>query len=266
MANIFLQPEVKSGLGEDTFWTWFARETGAIFELPKKLSNNDIVLHYSTLGEPQFPEQTVTLLWELYPEMKLRLGEPYRKRMKLISQSQNARWLTVPSNYSRAFYSRDTQILPIGVDTKLFCPSHEKRAGRERLGLDPIRKIAVWAGSNHPMKGPDLRDEWIAANRDWQVITVKKEHPMPQTELAELLSVMDGVLNTSRLVPLYMFDWECFAANLPLIPAGGVRREHEPLSPRTFVTEIGWDRESTLSQWLEFIDRCRHEMTRDTIA
>ena len=34
---IYLNCEVKSGLGEDTFWTWFEREfkDGCCFEVPK---------------------------------------------------------------------------------------------------------------------------------------------------------------------------------------------------------------------------------------
>src|SRR5690348_830337 len=75
---IYLQPEVRSGLGEDTFWTWFAREfPESSFDLPPGgiLNPDDVVLQYSTLGPPRTQGGiTVALCWELYPEMRRALG------------------------------------------------------------------------------------------------------------------------------------------------------------------------------------------------
>ncbi len=262
LGRIYLQPEVASGLGEDTFWTWFARETNASFELPSKLERGDIVLHYSTLGKPRFPNQTISLLWELYPEMELRLGTQYKKRSKLIEKSMVARWATCPTHYSRAFYSKDTRVLPIGVDTKLFSPAInelEVRNLKLKHSIPEGRPVAIWCGANHPMKGPDIRDTFSIQNPDFYIIEINKENPLTQGDVAELLKVSDGWLNTSRLIPLFMFEWEALASGLKLIPAGGTEREFNPDSPREFVENMNWSREKALKLWLNFIEQCAVE-------
>ena len=68
---IYLNCEIKNGLGEDTFWTWFHREfPNSSFDTPKYLNNNDILLRYSTLGFLPIEGKQMALCWELYPRMK----------------------------------------------------------------------------------------------------------------------------------------------------------------------------------------------------
>ena len=261
-AKIFLNPEIRSGLGEDTFWTWFAREVGAEFDLPKRIGAQDIVLHYSTMGKPEFPSNTVSLLWELYPEMALRLGAKYPKKMRKIKGSFSARWATCPTHYSRAFYSKNTTILPIGVDTNLFKPALSKTELRAKHGYASSDKIAFWSGQTHPMKGPELREKWAAENPDWKLISRPRENVISQEDLAELMQISDGFLNTSRLIPLYMVEWEALAVGLPFIQAGGVEREFDPKSPREFVMETHWSRDQAKVLWQEYVDKCRFEIKK----
>jgi hypothetical protein len=264
MNKIFLVPEVASGLGEDTFWTWAQREMGGILENPKKLEKGDIVLHYSTMGTPIHPEQTIALLWELYPEMSLRLGTTYLRRNLKLRRSFSARWATCPTHYSRAFYSKDTVVLPIGVNTELFKPAEDKALVRRELGLDVDSKYVLWAHQNHVMKGPDLRDDWLDKNPDWKVIKFEREKPISQELLAKYMQAADASLNTSRLVPLYMVDWEALAAGLPFIEGGGVQRElPREFKPREFVFNAGWSRVDARDQWLQYIDKCRFELSKD---
>lgn len=238
-----------------------AREMGAEFGCPQRLGKNDIVLHYSTLGAPQHPSRTISLCWELYPEMKLRGLGGDRSKLRKIKRSTSARWVTVPTTYSQAFYPRSVEILPIGVDTSLFAPSADRLAARARFGWGDGEKIAVWAGADHLMKGPDLRDEWARANPDWTVITVRKEQPISQQELADLLSAADTFLSTSRLVPLFMVEWEALASGVSLTLAGDVPREFQPWirDGRDLVFRLGWDRPTALETWSHFIDRCLWE-------
>lgn len=259
-AKIFLTPEIRSGLGEDTFWTWFAREIGAEFDLPNKIGPNDIVLHYSTMGKPKFPGNTVTLLWELYPEMALRLGTQHFLKMLRIRASYSSRWATCPTHYSRAFYSKNTTVLPIGVDTNLFKPANSKNDLRAKHGYSPEDRIAFWSGQTHPMKGPELREKWAAENPDWKLISRPRENVISQEALAELMQISDGFLNTSRLIPLYMVEWEALATGLPFIQAGGVEREFEPNEPREFVMSVGWSRDQAKLLWQDFVDRCRYQL------
>lgn len=262
-AKIYLNPEIVSGLGEDTFWTWFAREAGAEIGEPKTVSRNDIILHYSTKGRPRHPMNTVTLLWELYPEMRLRLNQSFSGKIRKINKSLIARWGVVPTQYSRAFYNLDTTVLPIALDTSLFSPGDKVQA-KISLGLDPNRPAAFWSGANHVMKGPDLRDAFFQSNPDWQAVVVQKENPISQEDLALRMRASDGFLNTSRLVPFYMVDWECLAVGLPMIEAGGISREYsiQAVNSREFVFEMKWDRKSALELWLEFLDKCRVELSK----
>lgn len=262
LGKIYLQPEIRSGLGEDTFWTWFAREIGAEFDLPRKLGTGDIVLQYSTMGSPKFPENTVSLMWELYPEMALRLGQPFRKKINRIKRSYISRWGTCPTHYSRAFYSKNTTVLPIGVDTEVFKPALNKTQLRAKLGYGEFDKIAFWSGQTHPMKGPELRDKWEENNPDWKLITRPRESVISQASLSELMQVSDGFLNTSKLVPLYMVEWEAMAVGLPFIEAGGVQREFNPSGPRDFVFDFRWSRNQAKDIWVDYVDRCSFESTR----
>lgn len=264
MGKLYLAPEILSGLGEDTFWTWAMRELGGIPELPTRLEPTDLVLHYSTKGAPAVPSQTVTLLWELYPEMAYRLGTKFRKRQKLIDKSLSARWATVPTAYSRAFYRRECDILPIAVNTDLFAPAPDKAAVRTELGLDPNGQYVFWSGSFHPMKGPDIRDAWAAEHPEYQLLIGPRDNPIPQEQLVKLMQASDGFLNTSRLVPLYMIDWECLAVDLPMIPAGGTVRDFSTtLGSREYVFATGWSRSQAVDTWAEYIDRRMHELGRD---
>lgn len=259
-GKIFLNPEVRSGLGEDTFWTWFAREIGAEFDLPKTIGKSDIVLHYSTMGRPAFPENTISLLWELYPEMSLRLGKRYPRKTSRIKRSFAARWATCPTHYSRAFYAKNTTVLPIGVDSNLFKPAELKSKLRLQYGYKPEDKIAFWSGQTHPMKGPELREKWSQENPEWKLISRPRETFIPQEQLAELMQISDGFLNTSKLVPLYMVEWEAMAVGLPFIQAGGVEREFSPSNPRGFLQEMSWSREQAQVLWEEFVHKCRIEL------
>lgn len=261
-AKIYLNPEIRSGLGEDTFWTWFAREVGGEFDLPKKIGPTDIVLHYSTMGKPQFPNNTISLLWELYPEMALRLGKKYPPKMKKIEASFAARWGTCPTHYSRAFYSKNTTVLPIGVDTNLFKPALSKTELRAKHGYTATDNIAFWSGQTHPMKGPELREKWALENPGWKLISRPRENVISQQELVEYMQISDGFLNTSRLIPLYMVEWEALATGLPFIQAGGVEREFDPKSPREFVMEAKWSRDQAKVVWQEFIEKCQFEIRR----
>jgi hypothetical protein len=257
-SKIFLNPEVMSGLGEDTFWTWFQRETGAEVGVPRRIGSRDIVLHYSTMGAPSFPNQTINLLWELYPEMSLRLGKKFGSKNRRIKRSLAAHWHAVATPYSRAFYPVNAKVLPIAVNSDLFKPGESKSAAKVALGLDPNRPVAFWSGANHVMKGPDLRDAWLNKNPDWQSVVAPKENPISQEDLALRMQASDGFLNTSRLVPFYMIDWECIAADLPLIEAGGVEREFSLPSSniRSVLFDKKWDRKSAIELWLKFIEEC----------
>jgi hypothetical protein len=113
------------------------------------------------------------------------------------------------------------------------------------------------------MKGRDLRDNWMINNPEYSLLFADKDNPLPQDQVAKMMQAADGILNTSRLVPLFMIDWEALACGLPIIDGGGLVREL-PLkySPREFVRESGWFRVDAVHQWLEYIEYCKWELRK----
>ena len=68
------------------------------------INSKDIILHYSINGKCNYPQQTITLLWELYPEMEYRLKQLFTKEINLIKDSGLAKWLTVTSELMIPYY------------------------------------------------------------------------------------------------------------------------------------------------------------------
>lgn len=271
---IYLLPEVKSGLGEDTFWTWFNREVAeSSFNIPASLKPEDVVLQYSTTGRSRFPNQTISLLWELYPEMKKMLGNaPYydqRIALTMQSASTSAR-RTVSSKFSIEYYKQYGQIdiLPIGVNTDLFKPM-DKGYMRDKYGIPQNKQVAFWMGTSHPMKGfnnvvkfheiyPEL--EWIlvwkspgeASEQSW----AKNYTLVPQLTLAELMNCADFMFCGGLLRPYFMVEWEAFSCGLPpLFYNATLQREFIPdlKNSRQMVFDLGWDRHTAKQTWLKYI-------------
>jgi glycosyltransferase involved in cell wall biosynthesis len=245
---IYLQPEVRSGLGEDTFWTWFARTVpGCSFDLPSALQPDDVVLQYSTLGPCRVPGgKKVALLWELYPEMRARLGGPQWDRTIDATRACAAEsdYRVVSSEFSREFYADcgPIDVLPIGVDTELFRPMHRNMV-RARHGIPDNVRVGFWCGTGHPMKGSDALHAWAAAHPDvrWIIVwktssdrgvpplnTVAERTLVPQPQLAELMNCADFVAVPGRLRPFFMVEWEAMACDLPVIVMGEPTKDFTP--------------------------------------
>ena len=272
---IYLNPEIISGLGEDTFWTWFHREfPGSVFDEPRRLDDTDILLRYSTLGFLPVVGKQVALCWELYPAMRDRFGSTIWDD-KIASVRETARYSTyrtVASELTRADYEQygSVEIIPIGVDVDTFRPLGDKMGLREKYGLPQDREIGVWIGTMHPMKGFAHLLEYARKHPDVHWITIcKTEHEAvmmpgatrfvhaPQQTSCELMSAADFFLGTSLLRPFYMAEWEAMACDIPMRIIGEQDKEFVPSAhPREDVLALGWDRPSVKRQWeLFFTER-----------
>lgn len=268
---IYLNCEVKSGLGEDTFWTWFKREfPTSSFEIPEKLNDNDIVLRYSTLGFLPVEGKQMALCWELYPEMKkLFQTTVFDEKIKLVENTARyATYRTVATKHTVSNYEKygETVIIPIGVDTELYKPLNNKKELRKKYKLSIDKKIGIWIGTRHPMKGfskfleyaslhPEI--EWIIVWKwEEEALNVKDAHSftkIKQTQICELLNAADFFLSTSQLPPYYMAEWEAMATNIPFVFYGNTEREFYPSkNPRRDVIKMGWDRDQVKQRWIEF--------------
>ena len=124
---IYLNCEVKSGLGEDTFWTWFEREfPNSSFEVPTKLNDDDILLRYSTLGFLPIEGKQMALCWELYPEMEALFHTScFDERMKKVENAARyATYRTVATKETTKNYEKygQVEVIPIAVNTDLYKP------------------------------------------------------------------------------------------------------------------------------------------------
>lgn len=285
--TLWLNPEVRSGLGEDTFWQWAERELGGRYfedspmiaeRIAAQKSGNvpqfdDVLLQYATLGGPAHigrsaPQPTtVALLWELYHEMHAQLpGHPTRQSWErpMALMEQCAAFCdvqVVSTKFADEFFGEygESVLLPIPVSTELFKPATGERRKqlREKHGMPDGQKVGVWCGTRHRMKGLDIAQAAESAGAfPGPVRYVYKEQHIPQEQLAELMSCADFAVFSGRLRPFFMFEWEAFACDLEVFdvsPHAGVR-EHPVDGGRQMVMDLGWDREEGgLKQWQRFL-------------
>jgi glycosyltransferase involved in cell wall biosynthesis len=272
---IFLNAEVISGLGEDTFWTWFKREFPASrFATPHRLETEDVVLRYSTLGPLNvMPGRSVALLWELLPEMKniFRSSEWDQKLASIYQCASQSTYRVVASSLCVPYYSHwgSVDVIPIGVDTEVFKPISEKSALRDKYGLPREKRIGIWGGTTHPMKGFERLKRYAAEHPDIHWVIVWKQPSdagffegganftqLSQQSLAELFSASDFFLCCGMLQPFYMIEWEAMASNVPMVILDGMKKDFHPSdNPRDDIFRYGWDRPSVKRAWETYLTR-----------
>ena len=286
MNHIFLNAEVVSGLGEDTFWTWMLRELPcARLGVPDVLDYGDVVLHYSTLGEPKHPSRTIALLWELHHEMRDRLCTDEWNPIiaKIEAAAASSRWRTTPTLATKHYYERfgAVDIVPIGVDCDVFHPgAGPTRKAREELGLPLDKHLVFWSGTRHRMKGHDRIGDWLARHPEMHLVVAWKhedEPPhggatnfwhLPQAELARVMRACHCFLSPGHLRPWFMVEWEALACGLePILldewdryEKSGIAYDAEP-SQRDLVLWQRWDRDAARTEWFNYIERCSSERT-----
>jgi hypothetical protein len=269
---IYLSPENKSALGEDTFWTWMHREfPGSSFDVPAEIGPRDVVLQYSTLGASRVRGgKKVALLLETHPEIVYQ-GIPgnWGDAMGRIAACAKASdFRVIPSAIMRQFYEPYGELheLPIAVDTDLFA-LRDKAALRKKYGFKADQRIGFWSGTMHAMKGYDRLKEYKAANPGvaWIVVWKKKVKPadfdgnrnftkVSQDVLADLMNCADFMLGTSRLRPFFMVEWEAMACDLPVVNISGLAKDFEPSAhPRADVLARNWSRPQAKPLWSAFL-------------
>lgn len=251
---IYLSPESKSSIGDDTFWTWFERNFVCSFDIPNKLNPSDAILQYSVLGAPRVEGgKKIGLMWEMYPELiKQGVDGDWAQFIPKIKECQAAcDYNVVQSPLVQEFYDR-TYILPIGVDTDLFCP-RDKAEMRKKHGFQPDQKLGFWCGTAHPMKGMDRLFQYSKEHPEYQWIVVDKwTNWKSQRDMAELMSCADIGLFTGRLRPFYMVEYEMMASDLPIIDISGLEREFIPTG-RDKIFQMGWSRYQAKEAWYKFL-------------
>jgi hypothetical protein len=283
---IFLICECKSGLGEDTFWTWFEREfpnheflNNTI--IPEKYNEtDDIIIIYSTLGELKNPYnkkyKAICLAWELYPEMKLQLcSNEWDNRILLTQQcAKSCTEIVVATEYAIPYYKDcgNVSIMKLGLNTDLFKPLNNKSELRKKYNIPENMKIGYWGGTNHIMKGFDRLVDYANKNSDIFWIIVWKQHSdkgivpqninhrefvhLPQNIINELMNCSDFLLCTSRLRPFYMTELEAMSADLPFILTENISKDFiVSENSRNDIFTHGWDRNTIKNNWIELLNK-----------
>lgn len=257
---IYLNPQIKSGVGEDTFWTWFNREFESSYDIPQTIKDDDVVLQYSVMGPSKVTGgKIVSLQWELFEEMsKQGIPGDYSHWIDIARQSYNsANHVTVSSSLQKEFYPKAIE-LPIGIDTDIFYPRNRKKM-REKWNIDQTQIVGFWGGNMqfYYLKGLDKLQTYQSQHPEIQWITVFKEEQRPQAELAELMSCCDFVLFTGRLRPYFMVEWEAMACDLPVVDISGLERDFMP-GGRRKIFELKWSRCQTKEVWYHYLKNVLH--------
>lgn len=271
---IYLNAEVVSGLGEDTFWTWFKREfPSSSFDIPTHLKDDDILLRYSTLGFLPIPGKQIALCWELYPEMKEKFRSDQWDSVitKVYQTARYSTYRTTATAFTVPFYEQygTVDIIPIGLDTEVFRSILNKEFLRNKYEIPQDKRVGIWVGTTHPMKGFPALLEFARENPDiyWIIIWkwemeagfmagAKNFVKVPQQDLCELINAADFFLSCSKLSTFFMAEWEAMACNIPMVILNKEEKEFQPsANPREDVIRLKWDRKSVKKQWEEYLLR-----------
>ena len=187
---IYLTCQIKSGLGEDTFWTWFEREfpNHRFISSPTIPENfdeeKDCLIVYSLLGQIQNPYKkkykAFCLCWELYSEMKLMLNS--NEWDDIINTTnkcaESCTEILVATDYAIDHYKQFGTVtkMQLGLDTDLFKPLNSKENLRIKYNIPKDKKVGYWGGTTHTMKGFDRLVQYSENNPDIFWIIVWKQH------------------------------------------------------------------------------------------
>jgi len=283
---IYLVCQVKSGLGEDTFWTWFEREfpTHVFIStpvIPQEFNeDDDCIIVYSTMGVIQNPYhkkyKAFCLAWELYCEMKLMLdSNQWDGVIQTTNQSAaSSTEILVATDFAKDHYSPFGIVnkMQLGLDTTVFRPLENKNDLRLKYNIPLDKKVGYWGGTTHIMKGFDRFIDYATNHQDVFWIIVWKQYGdngncpnhiqnhsfvhIPQAHINELMNCSDFFLCTSRLRPYYMTELEAMSTNLPFIFTESIEKDFIlSANPRSDIFKYEWDREKVKQKWCDLFDK-----------
>lgn len=167
-------------------------------------------------------------------------------------------------------------IIPIGTDVNLFKPLPNKDALRKKYGIPENRRIKIFVGSTHKVKGFDILTKEIKNDKESFYILVLKDkwfdkwfwklklpnvkifQRVNQNVLVELHNCADVFVGRSRVETLWLGPIEAMFCGIPVdITPVGIFADWKPKNknPRLEAFEAGLDKETMIKKWRSLIER-----------
>ncbi|MEX2054198.1 MAG: glycosyltransferase [Candidatus Colwellbacteria bacterium] len=249
--------------------------------------NPDILIYNSINGPIKVPEKTrkIVLLQDNFIEMDKVLPKSWRQKLKkaitgrsfysvrIKKQKQaigSANKIVAVSKSVANSYGVDAEVIPIGTNPELFKSLNQKKLLRERYQIPNNKKVSIFVGSQHPVKGYDLLSKEIAKKKDEVFIVVLKDDipgkrsqntkyfsKVSQSKLCELYNCADQYVGFSRAETLWLAPIEAMFCNIPVkVTPVGIFKDWEPKNsnPREEAIKKGLDKETMLSSWRRLIE------------
>ncbi len=174
--------------------------------------------------------------------------------------------VAVSRSVADSYECKTAKIIPIGTDTDLFKPLPNKNELKTKYGLPQDKKVKIFIGSIHPVKGFDILKKEILQDKNSFYILVLKDNYLPrynfenakifqkisQDILAELINCADVCVGRSRVETLWLGPIEAMFCGIPVdVTPVGIFADWTPENkdPRKEAFEKGLDRETMIKRW-----------------
>ena len=171
------------------------------------------------------------------------------------------------------YYEIDkAEIIPVGTNADLFRPLSDKNALKKKYGIPENRRIKIFVGSTHKVKGFDILTEEIKNDKESFYILVLKDkfisglkfpnakifQRIPQNVLVELHNCADVCVGRSRVETLWLGPIEAMFCGVPVdVTKAGFFADWQPKNenPRLEAFEASLDKETMIKKWRNLIER-----------
>lgn len=283
---------------EETFWSVLGdalpgAETLALSSFSGEVNDYlqtadpDVVIYNSVLGDLVIPKRAkkIVLLQDNFVSMELLLPRTILQKIKSFVQGNNSFYrknitlqrqnitqaditVCVSEHIARA-YNISAMVIPIGVDSDLFCPM-DKEMVREKHHIPQNKLVKIFVGSTHSVKGFDILLKEITKDTDsFYILVLKDDVPvksMPNTKvyrkvdqekLKELYNCADIYVGRSRVETLWLAPIEALFCNVAIdVTKTGLFADWEPANkePRKEAFQKGLDRETMIYKWKKLLE------------
>lgn len=284
--------------GEETFWSIFGKYIpnvialelknfkGNITEYIKEV-NPDVLIYNSLLGNILVPKKTkkIVLLQDNFILMDKILPKTLRQKVSQLLKREksffkknigiqkeairNSDVVVSVSENVASTYGVTGPVIPIGTDAELFCPM-DKQKVRKELDIPENKKVKIFVGSTHNVKGFDLILKEIKKDFESLYLIVLKDDKIPnikmknvriynkvsQKELVKLYNCADLYVGRSRVETLWLAPIEAMFSGVPIdVTPVGIFTNWQPKNeyPREEAFLMHLDKETMLKKWQELL-------------